>query len=212
MRIAIIGTGNVGSALSTAAVKAGHTVTLAAAHPEHAADVAAATGAQAAGTAVEAAQGSDLVVLAVPAGAARGVAAELAGVLAGTPLVDATNPINATFDGLDIAGVSFAHELQEVVPGAPVVKALNTLFAGRYADPQENGRPLDAFIAADDEGAKARVAEFTASLGLRPVDVGGLRKARSLEEMAFLNITVNAANGWVWQTGWQLAGPTTATA
>lgn len=210
MRIAIIGAGNVGAALSTAAVKAGHTVTLAAAHPEHAADVAAATGAQSAADAPAAAQGADLVVLAVPAGAARTVAAELAGVLDGTPVVDATNPLNATFDGLDIEGVSFAHDLQQVLAGAPVVKALNTLFAGRYADPQENGRPLDAFIAGDDEAAKSTVAAFTESLGLRPVDVGGLRKARSLEEMAFVNITVNAANGWVWQTGWQLAGPTSA--
>jgi predicted dinucleotide-binding enzyme len=100
--------------------------------------------------------------------------------------------------------------VQALLPGAPVVKALNTLFASRYAAPSENGRPLDAFIAGDDAAAKAVVAQFTESLGLRPVDVGGLRKARSLEEMAFVNITVNAGNGWVWQTGWQLAGPTTA--
>jgi predicted dinucleotide-binding enzyme len=210
MRIAIVGAGNVGSALSAAAVKAGHTVTLAASHPEHAADVAAATGARAATSNVAAVEGADLVVLAVPAGAARGVAAEIAGALSGTPVVDAANPLNATFDGLDIEGVSFAHDLQAVLPTAPVVKALNTLFASRYAAPSENGQPLDAYIAGDDDAAKATVAEFAGSLGLRPVDVGGLRKARSLEEMAFLNITVNAGNGWVWQTGWQLAGPTTA--
>jgi predicted dinucleotide-binding enzyme len=210
MRIAIIGAGNVGAALSAAAVKAGHAVTVAAAHPDKAADVAAATGALAASSNTAAVEGADLVVLAVPAGAVAGVAAELAGVLDGTPVVDATNPLNATFDGLDIEGVSFAHDVQALLPGAPVVKALNTLLASRYATPSENGRPLDAFIAGDDAAAKAVVAQFTESLGLRPVDVGALRKARSLEEMAFVNITVNAGNGWVWQTGWQLAGPTTA--
>src|SRR3954447_22034729 len=104
MRIAIIGAGNVGSALSTAAVKAGHTVTRAAAHPERAADVAAATGAQAAADAAAAVQRADLVVLAVPAAAARAVAAEVAGLLNGTPVLDATNPVNATFDDLDITG------------------------------------------------------------------------------------------------------------
>jgi hypothetical protein len=32
--------------------------------------------------------------------------------------------------------------------------------------------------------------------------------ARTLEEMAFLNITLNASNGWPWQTAWKLTGPT----
>jgi predicted dinucleotide-binding enzyme len=210
MRIAIIGAGNVGAALSAAAVKAGHTVAIAAAHADKAADVAAATGAQAAASNVAAVTGADLVVLAVPAAAVKGIAAEIAGAVAGVPVVDATNPLNATFDGLDIEGVSFAHDLQGFLPAASVVKALNTLFASRYSSPSENGQPLDAFIAGDDADAKAVVAAFTESLGLRPVDVGDLRKARSLEEMAFLNITLNAGNGWVWQTGWQLAGPTAA--
>jgi 8-hydroxy-5-deazaflavin:NADPH oxidoreductase len=210
MHIAVIGAGNVGGALSAAAVKAGHTVAIAAAHPERAAGAAAASGAQAAASNAAAVEGADLVVLAVPASAVPAVAAEIGPVLGGTPVVDATNPLNATYDGLDIERVSFAHDVQAVLAGAPVVKALNTLFAGRYAAPQENGRPLDAFIAGDDAAAKQKVADFTASLGLRPVDVGGLRMARSLEEMAFVNITLNAGNGWVWQTGWQLAGPTTA--
>ncbi len=210
MRIAIIGVGNVGSALSAAAVKAGHTVTLASARPEHAAEVASATGAQAASSAAAAVAGAELVVLAVPAGVAREVAAGLAGSLSGVPVIDASNPLNASFDDLDIDGVSFAHGLQDALPGAPVVKALNTILAGRFAAPQENGRPLDAYIAGDDAAAKDVVAQFTASLGLRPVDVGGLRQARSLEEMALINVTLNAANGWSWQTGWQLVGPTGA--
>jgi hypothetical protein len=210
MRIAVIGAGNVGAALSAVAVKAGHTVTLASKRPERAAEVASATGAQAASSNAAAVAGADLVVLAVPAGAAREVAAGLADSLAGVPVIDASNPLNASFDDLVIEGVSFAHSVQEALPGAPVVKALNTILAGRYADPQENGRPLDAYIAGDDAAAKKVVAEFTASLGLRPVDIGGLRRARSLEEMALVNVTLNAANGWSWQTGWQLVGPTGA--
>jgi predicted dinucleotide-binding enzyme len=89
-----------------------------------------------------------------------------------------------------------------------VVKAFNTIFAGRHADPTESGAPLDAFIAGDDPVAKEKVGELASSLGYRVVDAGGLRMARTLEEMAFLNITLNAVNGWPWQSGWKLVGPT----
>lgn len=63
-------------------------------------------------------------------------------------------------------------------------------------------------MAGDDADAKARVADVATSLGFAPVDAGGLRLARALEEMAFLNITLNATNGWAWQSAWQLVGPT----
>ena len=86
------------------------------------------------------------------------------------------------------------------MPGASVVKAFNTIFASRHAAPTEDGMPLDAFIAGDDSAAKTTVAELATSLGYRPIDAGGLRMSRSLEEMAFLNITLNAANGWPWQS------------
>ena len=90
----------------------------------------------------------------------------------------------------------------------PVVKAFNTVFAGRYAAPTENGESLQVLLAGDDADARARVAELATSLGFAPIDAGGLRQARALEEMAFLNITLNATNGWAWQSAWQLVGPT----
>jgi len=66
------------------------------------------------------------------------------------------------------------------------------------------------FIVGDDTDAKAKVGEFAGSLGYRVVDAGGLRMARTLEEMAFLNISLNVSNGWVWQSAWKLVGPTAA--
>jgi len=68
--------------------------------------------------------------------------------------------------------------------------------------------PLDAFLAGDDATAKATAAELASSLGYRVIDAGGLRMARALEAMAFLNIALTAANGWPWQSGWKLVGPT----
>ena len=209
MRVAIIGVGNVGKALGSAAVAAGHSVVLTASDPAHAVAAAQAVGATAAASNAEAVRGADLVVLAVPGGAVRAVAAEIADAVGSGVVVDSTNPLNATYSDLDIQGLSGAADLQALLPSAKVVKAFNTVFASRWAAPTENGESLDLYIAGDDADAKSRVADLGASLGFRPLDVGGLRMARSLEELAFLNITLNAGNGWVWQTAWRLVGPTT---
>ncbi len=208
MRIAIIGSGNVGGGLAAAATTAGHQVTLAAAHHEHAVKVAEQAGATAAATVAEAARSADVVVLAVPAGVAGDVLDELGDAVAGTVVVDATNPLNDTYSDLTTVGTSVAEQLAAQAPQAKVVKAFNTVFASRHGNTSEGGQPLDGFYAGDDESAKATVAQLLTSLGYRPIDVGGLRMARSLEELALLNITLNVRNGWSWQSAWKLAGPT----
>ncbi|MGW3421991.1 NADPH-dependent F420 reductase [Streptomyces phaeochromogenes] len=208
MHVAIIGAGNVGSALSKAAAAAGHTVSVSATSPEKSAAVAAETGARAAVNNVDAVTDADLVVLAVPGSAVTAVADELASAVRGKVVVDATNPLNATFTDLDIDETAAAQTLQRHLPNTPVVKAFNTVFAGRLGNPVEQGVPLHLFYAGDETGAKKAVAEFAASLGFDPIDAGGLRMARALEEMAFLNISLNASQGWSWQSGWALLGPT----
>lgn len=203
MRIAIIGAGNVGGGLATAAAAVGHDVTIAAAHEENAVKVAEnVAGAKAASTVAAAAQDADVVVLAVPAAAAADVLRELGEVDA--VVVDATNPLNDTFSDLTTSGTSHAEQLAAVAPGVKLVKAFNTVFASRLGNPSQE---LDGFYAGDDEAAKAVVERLLTSLGFRPIDAGGLRMARALEEMAFLNITLNVCNGWSWQTGWKLAEP-----
>ena len=210
MNIAILGTGNVGGGLATAAVGAGHAVTVSASTPASAQESAATTGANAASSNREAVQLADVVVLAVPHSAVTGVVAELGAALAGKVVVDATNPLNDSYSDLTTSGVSAAEQLQLQVPGATVVKALNTVFASRYASPTEGGHPLDALIAGDDAAAKTTVSELVESLGFRPVDAGSLRMARTLEEVAFLNISLNASNGWTWQSAFRLVGPQAA--
>jgi predicted dinucleotide-binding enzyme len=207
MRIAVIGAGNVGSGFGRAAVRAGHDVVLTATGSEKAQAVAADIGATAADSNAAAVQGADVVLLAVPGSVAPSVAAEIAPSLGSAVLVDASNPLNETYSDLTIEGTSGAEDVQHRAGGAPVVKAFNTVFASRYESPSDDGVPLQVLIAGDDEGARSRVAELATSLGLEPVEAGGLRFARTLEEMAFLNITLNATNGWPWQTAWQLVGP-----
>ncbi len=208
MKLAIIGAGNVGGGLAAAATQAGHDVVLSADSASAAQETAGKTGAIAVATNAEAVQGADLVVLAVPHGAVAAIVTELGDALTGKTVVDVTNPLTDDYSGLTTTGVSAAEELQAQVPGAVVVKAFNTIFAGRHGNPTEGGQPLDAFIAADDDVAKKAVGTLAESLGYRVIDAGGLRMARSLEEMAFLNISLNATNGWAWQSGWKLVGPT----
>jgi predicted dinucleotide-binding enzyme len=207
MRIAVIGAGNVGSGFSRAAVAAGHDVVISAVHPEKAQAVAAEVGAQAAESNIAAVQGAQVVVLAVPGTDAAAVVAELAQVAAGAVVVDVTNPLNATYSDLAIEGTSGAEAVQKAAR-APVVKAFNTIFASRHTAPTEGGSPLQVLLAGDDEAAKQTVSDLAASLGFAPMNAGGLRQARALEEIAFLNITLNATNGWPWQSAFQLVGPT----
>jgi predicted dinucleotide-binding enzyme len=209
MRIAIIGAGNVGGGLGRAAVKAGHDVVITAAHADKAEAVASEIGATAAESNAAAVKDAQVVVLAVPGADAPAVATEVATALAsGAVVVDATNPMNATFSDLAIEGTSGAEAVQRAAGGAAVVKAFNTVFASRYAATSENGTPLQVLVAGDDATAKSTVGELATSLGFAPVDAGSLRYARTLEEIAFLNISMNAANGWAWQSHFQLVGPT----
>jgi predicted dinucleotide-binding enzyme len=206
VKIGIIGAGNVGSALARAAKKAGHDVSLSASDAEKARSAAEAAGASAASSNSEAASGADILIMAVPFGALEAVASEIGNTATGI-VIDATNPLKDDFSGLAVTDKAGAQLLQEKLPRAKVVKAFNTVFASKQADPVADGVPLDGFYAGDDPDAKAQVAELLSAIGYRPVDAGGLGAALALEHMAFLNIGLNASNGWSWQSGWKLVGP-----
>ena len=207
MNIAIIGAGNVGKALTGSAIRAGHSVTVSSKNGESARALAEATGARAAASNREAVEGADVVVLAIPYGAVDEVLGEMGAALAGKVLVDATNPIKPDYSGLATNGASGAEGIQGKAPGARVVKAFNTAFAARQADPEVGGLRADGYVAGDDEDAKATVLELVEAIGFNPVDAGGLAMARYLEGMAWLNISLQMKNGWTWQAGWKLVGP-----
>ena len=205
MKVAIIGAGNVGKALGGSLTRAGHEVTLTATHPEHAAEAASAVGARSAGSSSEAISGADLVILAVPASALPALASEIADDASGKVVVDVSNRPTPDPDG---AGTSIAEELQQQLPNSQVVKAFNTLFATRQGNPVVGGIAADGYVASDDEAAKQMVLDAVESVGLRPVDAGALAAARTLEGMAWLNISRNMAGG-TWQDAFVLVGPET---
>lgn len=210
MNVAIIGTGNVGRALAASFTRAGHTVTLASRDSEHAAAAAAATGARFAKTNSEAAEAAQVVVLAIPFAGVEAVAAEIRDAVTGKPVVDATNRMSFGPNGPTIDnGDSNADRLAAWLPNAHVVKAFNTLFASHQADPIADGTQLDGFVAGDDRDAKDTVLELVQSIGLNPVDVGPLARAQQLEQIAFLNIALNATANGSWTSGWRLVGAPT---
>lgn len=209
MDIAIIGAGNVGRALTTSATRAGHAVTVSSKNGDTARELAAETGARVAATQREAAEGADVIILAVPYGAVGEVLGEAGSALAGKVVVDATNPLKADYSGLATPdGSSGAEEIQKMAPEARVVKAFNTQLAARQADPKvAGGLRVDGYVAGDDAEAKAAVLALVEEMGLNPVDAGALAAAKYLEALAFLNISLQASNGWSWQAGWKLIGP-----
>ena len=87
-------------------------------------------------------------------------------------------------------------ELSKRLPqDAKVVKAFNTTFAGTLVEGQVAGQPLDVFIAGEDENAKQTVAELARAGGLNPIDAGPLRRARELERIGFLHMTLQDGLG-----------------
>ncbi|MGB3375276.1 MAG: NAD(P)-binding domain-containing protein [Microbacterium sp.] len=128
----------------------------------------------------------DLVVLAVPYSVAASVVGAYGNALAGKVIIDITNPYSPEPGALVTpAGSSGAQEITKLLPaGTTVVKAFNTLVGQVLA----RGGSRDTFVASDDPAAKERVSEFITSLGLRPLDVGGLAMARNLEATGTLLI------------------------
>jgi 8-hydroxy-5-deazaflavin:NADPH oxidoreductase len=202
MKVAIIGAGNVGKALATSITRAGHEVTISASTPEHAREAADELGVHPAPSNAAATEDAELVILAVPfVGAGEEVAQDIREAVAGKTIVDVTNPLKPDYSGLATEGSSAAEEFQKQLPEASVVKAFNTIFASNQANPS---RDIDGFVAGDDAKAKQRVISLLESIGFSPVDVGPLSAARHLEGMAYINIGLNAANGWDWTSAWRL--------
>ena len=78
-----------------------------------------------------------------------------------------------------------------------------------YGGRQAYGEIADGFVAGDDAAAKATVLDLVSSIGFRPVDAGSLASARTLEGMAWLNISRNIAGG-TWQDAWVIVSPDSA--
>nr|WSW65034.1 NAD(P)-binding domain-containing protein [Streptomyces sp. NBC_00995] len=187
--VSIIGTGNMARTIGVRAIAGGNTVEVMGRDRSKATGLAKALGGGATTGEWGTTPAGDIVIVALLHDGVVPVVTQYAHALAGKVIVDISNPFNAGFDGLAHGEeTSIAQEVAKAAPSdASVVKGFNTVF--RHV--LEKGRP-DVFIAGDDARAKASVAAFIESLGMRPLDVGGLRMAHWLEGAGL--ITVGLAN------------------
>ena len=194
--ISIIGSGGMAAAIGGRTAKAGYNVEVISRDPAKARALADKLAAGATTGTYGAAPAGDIIILAVPYGSAAAVVTDFVAALDGKVIIDITNPVTPDMSGLVTPhGSSGAQEIAKGAPaGAHVVKAFNTIFGHVLA----KGGRLDAFIAADDPEAKARVSTFIESLGLRPLDVGGLHMAQTLEALGLMMIGLakNGAGTW----------------
>ncbi|WP_427134963.1 NADPH-dependent F420 reductase [Pseudarthrobacter sp. S9] len=195
--ITIIGSGNMARAIGTRAVAAGREVQILDRTPDNAAKLAAELGGNTTSGGLEEVPAGDIVVVALYFGPAKEVATHFGDTLSGKIVIEISNPVNTeTFDSLVVEpGTSAAEQIAALLPGALVVKAFNTTFAGPLTAGSAGGLSLDVFIASDSEQARNDVAAFAAAAGLRPLQVGGLHHARELEglELLIMALQINPA-------------------
>jgi NADPH-dependent F420 reductase len=182
--LSILGTGNMGQAIASVAAKGGHSVQ------------------QLGVNDLDTAVSGDIVVLAVPYPAVSEVIAQRGEQLAGKIVVDITNPLNfETFDSLVVpADSSAAAEIAAALPDSRVLKAVNSTFAGTLGAGTVGPLTTTVLIAGDDADAKSTLADVVTSGGLNAIDAGALKRARELEAVGFLQLTL-AANEKVSWTG-----------
>ena len=187
--VSIIGTGNMGQAIASVVAKGGNNVEL---FGENDLDKQV-TG--------------DVVVLAVPYSAVSEVIRQRGEQLEGKIVVDITNPVDfETFDSLTVpADSSAAAEIAAALPGSRVLKAFNTTFAGTLASGEVGPLTTTVLIAGDDHDAKATLAGILTAGGLRAIDAGALKRAREMEALGFLQISLAATEKLPWTGGFGIA-------
>ncbi len=182
-KITIFGKGNMAKVIAERFTKAGNTVSLL-------------------GSKDEVGVLGDIVVLAVPYGAVASILEANKKELEGKIIVDITNPVNfATMDGLLVSADSSASEvIANTVLTAKVIKAFNTNFASTLAGDGETS----VLLASSDEEAKATLTSALDGSGLVVVDAGSLKRARELEALGFLQITLAIREKIGWTGGFSL--------
>jgi predicted dinucleotide-binding enzyme len=190
MKIGVLGSGNVGTALARGFKETGHDVRIASREGNKLAAFTKETGI-AEGRFTDVAAFAEVVVIAVKGDIAVELAKSLAAQLAGKVVLDTTNPISGpAVNGLvpyfTAANESLLQRLQQAVPAARFVKAFNSVGAGLMVKPKlPVGKPA-MFICGDDAAAKATTTALLAELGWNTEDVGPAALGHAVEALCQL--------------------------
>ena len=190
MKIAIIGKGNVGSALCNGLSNSGHEIKFGHRDPKE--------------PVADAAKWGDVIILAVPHNSANDAIESIKPYADGKTVINVINAVGSNNDLAISCTTSSAEETQKKLPKAHVVKAFNTVFAPNQSTGKVGNEQLTAFIAGDDLKAKQTVAQLTRDIGFDPVDCGPLKAARYLEEMGILIINLAYGYGMGNKIGYKL--------
>lgn len=189
MKIAIIGKGNVGSALCSG-LSGKHEVKFG--HRDPAEPVA------------DAAKWGEVIILAVPHENVPDAAEEILPYVDGKVVIDVTNAMGSKMELGISCTTSTAEETQKKLPKAYVVKAFNTVFAANQGTGKIGNQQLTAFIAGNNLEAKKTVAQLTRDIGFDPVDCGPLKAARYLDAMGIMIINLAYSYGMGPKIGYAL--------
>lgn len=190
-RVAIVGRGNVGSSLEKGLEQSDLEVETVGNEPDRVAELA---------------DWADTIVLAVPFGERENAIQEMGEAIEGKVLVDVTNAV--TGEGfVGSTDRSGAEELQQMAPGARVVKAFNTVFAEQMASGDLHGEPLTVFAASDDEQARREALSLAEDIGFETTDAGPLENARWLETLGYLNMQLAYDQEMGSDIGFRLVNP-----
>ncbi|MFX0082117.1 MAG: NADPH-dependent F420 reductase [Candidatus Hodarchaeota archaeon] len=196
MKIAIIGTGTLGSALGKIWAGKGHTIMFGSRDPQKAKKLAESIGSNASGgTYEEAAKSGDFVILAVPwSGAKESIKA--AGDLSGKIIVDSTTTAAPHLGGTLIKVIpSAAEKVAKWAVGADVIKAVHTIGVESLDKVQFGSQQASLFICGDNLDAKSKLKKLGIDLGFDVIDAGPLTNARLIEPLAMLWIELAYKQG-----------------
>ncbi len=178
MRLAILGTGNVAQTLARRLSETGHEVTFGSRDPASKEGLDAPVASLA-----DAVAGNEVVINATPGSASLEVVVGIgAAAFEGTVLIDVANANTPSFE-LVYPNSSLGEKLQAALPGAKVVKTMNTAAMTVMTEPAALP-PTSVFVSGDDAAAKATVTSLLAGLGWPEdaiVDLGGIASARGTE-------------------------------
>lgn len=195
MKIAIIGSGNVGATIGSSWNNSGHEIIFGSRNPQDEKHIGLEKYAQVV-TISQAAALAEVIVLAMPWQAAEEVIQEMGNALDGKIVMDATNPLKPDLSGLLLSGNdSGGEQVARWAPNTKVVKALNSAFANVMAKPEINGIKSTMLIAGDDEMALNTVSELVNDLGFQSQKMKGIENSRLIEMVGLTLITLGYKQG-----------------
>lgn len=182
MKIAVFGSGNIGSTLSKKWAKAGHKITFAARNvndPKYQPLLKSLPGQVNIATISDAIGPAEVILLAIPGNAVQETIKGLGQAFDGKVIIDATNKVRQ-------AEMSSLGYISSQAPNAKLFRAFNSLGWENFDKPHLGNVQIDLFYCGHSGEAQQTVHKLIADIGLRPVYVGNLDQVAVIDALTRL--------------------------